>query len=50
MITCISLNPSIDRTLAVESFTAGGLNRVLCRTDVAAGKGINVALAVSALC
>ena len=49
MITSISLNPSIDRTLTVENFTAGGLNRVLSRTDVAAGKGINVALAVSAL-
>ena len=49
MITAISLNPSIDRTLTVENFTAGGLNRVLSRSDVAAGKGINVALTVAAL-
>ena len=49
MITSVSLNPSIDRTLTVENFKPGGLNRVLSRTDVAAGKGINVALAVSAL-
>ena len=49
MITSISLNPSIDRTLTVEGFTAGGLNRVLARSDTAAGKGINVALTVSAL-
>ena len=49
MITSISLNPSIDRTLTVEGFTAGGLNRVLNSSDVAAGKGINVALTVSAL-
>ena len=49
MITSISLNPSIDRTLTVENFTAGGLNRVLLKSDVAAGKGINVALAVSAI-
>ena len=49
MITSISLNPSIDRTLTVESFTPGGLNRVLSSGDVAAGKGINVALTVSAL-
>ena len=49
MITSISLNPSIDRTLTVENFTAGGLNRVISKNDVAAGKGINVALAVSAL-
>ena len=49
MITSISLNPSIDRTLTVENFTAAGLNRVISRSDVAAGKGINVALTVSAL-
>ena len=49
MITSVSLNPSIDRTLTVESFTPGGLNRVLSSGDVAAGKGINVALTVSAL-
>jgi len=42
MITSISLNPSIDRTLTVENFTAGGLNRVISKNDVAAGKGINV--------
>ena len=49
MITSISLNPSIDRMLVVESFTPGGLNRVVEKRDIAAGKGINVALAVSAL-
>ena len=49
MITSISLNPSIDRTLTVENFTCGGLNRVIAKSDVAAGKGINVALSVSAL-
>ena len=49
MISCVSLNPSIDRTLALERFEQGGLNRVLSQTDVAAGKGVNVALAASAL-
>lgn len=49
MITTISLNPSIDRTLTVAGFTPGGLNRVICSSDIAAGKGINVALTVSAL-
>lgn len=49
MITSVSLNPSIDRTLGVENFTTGGLNRVLSQTDVAAGKGVNVALAAAAL-
>ncbi|MBR1820499.1 MAG: 1-phosphofructokinase family hexose kinase [Clostridia bacterium] len=49
MITAVSLNPSIDRTLTVEGFTAGGLNRILSRSDTPAGKGINVALTVSGL-
>ena len=49
MITSVSLNPSIDRTLTVEGFTPGGLNRVVAKSDVAAGKGINVALTVSGL-
>ena len=49
MITAVSMNPSIDRTLTVDGFAAGGLNRVLARTDNAAGKGINVALTVSSL-
>lgn len=49
MITCVSLNPSIDRTLSVETFVPAGLNRVCAQTDVAAGKGVNVALAAAAL-
>lgn len=49
MISCVSLNPSIDRTLVVEHLTIGGLNRVCGQTDVAAGKGVNVALAAAAL-
>ncbi len=43
------MNPSIDRTLTLDAFRPGALNRVITRTDVAAGKGINVALTVSAL-
>ncbi|MBQ3425282.1 MAG: 1-phosphofructokinase family hexose kinase [Clostridia bacterium] len=49
MITSVSLNPSIDRTLLVDGFVTGGLNRVISKNDVAAGKGINVALTVSGL-
>lgn len=49
MITTISLNPSIDRTISVDRFVPGGLNRVRSVHNVAAGKGINVALAVGAL-
>lgn len=49
MITTVSLNPSIDRTVEVERFVPGGLNRVIEARSVAAGKGVNVALAASAL-
>ena len=49
MITAVSLNPSIDRTLTVDGFLPGGLNRIVDKRDVAAGKGINVALTVSEL-
>ena len=49
MITCVSLNPSIDRTLEIDALNPGGLNRVRSQTDAAAGKGVNVALALSAL-
>lgn len=49
MITSVSLNPSIDRTIGLEKLTVGGLNRVKNQTDVAAGKGVNVALAAAAL-
>lgn len=49
MITTVSLNPSIDRTIELEQFTVGGLNRVLKQTDVAAGKGTNVAIVTAAL-
>ena len=49
MITSISLNPSIDRTVTVDGLNVGGLNRVKSQTDVAAGKGVNVALAAAAL-
>jgi len=49
MISALSLNPSSDRTLVVEDFTPGGLNRVKDQKDVAAGKGVNVALAAAVL-
>lgn len=49
MITAISLNPSIDRTVSVVQLHQGGLNRAVDTQCVAAGKGINVALAASAL-
>lgn len=49
MITTISLNPSIDRTVNVAKLVPGGLNRAISTNSVAAGKGINVALAAATL-
>lgn len=49
MITALSLNPSIDRTLTVPKFTYGGLNRVSSEKQDAGGKGVNVSLVLRAL-
>ncbi len=49
IITAVSLNPAIDRTITVPGFTPGATNRVqISRTDPG-GKGINVARVVRAL-
>lgn len=46
MITTVTLNPCIDRTVTVEKFLYGGTNRVTgARKDIA-GKGINVSKAL----
>ena len=47
MITTISLNPSVDRTISVDNFVYGGLNRVLDVREDAGGKGINVSVVLS---
>lgn len=49
MITTLTLNPCIDRTVAVNGFTYGGTNHVNhSRCDVS-GKGINVSIALKNL-
>lgn len=49
MITSVSLNPCIDKRIEVEAFVRGGLNRVVNTASEPAGKGVNVAITVSAL-
>lgn len=47
MIITVTLNPSIDRTIAVESLKRGGVNRAeLIQLD-AGGKGVNVSRALA---
>ena len=45
MITAVSMNPSIDRTIIVPKFAFGGMNRVVSSRDDAGGKAVNVAVA-----
>ena len=49
MITTVTLNPCIDRMVTVEKFVYGGLNRIIDSRMDAAGKGINVAVALHQL-
>lgn len=49
MITVVSLNPSIDRTLTLSTFRAGGTNRAQSVRVDAGGKGVNVCLHLKAL-
>ncbi len=49
MITTLSLNPSIDRTMTVEQFTYGGTNRVTHTRNDPSGKAVNVAITASEL-
>ncbi len=49
MIGTITLNPCIDKTLVIEKFHYGGMNRVLSKREDVSGKGINVAVALTNL-
>jgi 1-phosphofructokinase len=43
MITTVTFNPAIDKTITVPSFTPGAVNRVFSVVETLGGKGINVA-------
>ena len=49
MILTVTLNPAIDRTVAVPNFRLGQRHRAVERRTVAGGKGVNVARALRLL-
>ncbi len=44
MIITVTMNPCIDRTVTIEQFRYGGMNRIQTSREDASGKGINVAI------
>ena len=49
MIITVTLNPAIDKTLAVPNFQLGRRHRAVEQTSMAGGKGVNVARALKTL-
>ncbi|MEX1139520.1 MAG: 1-phosphofructokinase family hexose kinase [Bacteroidota bacterium] len=49
MITTVTLNPMLDKTIRVEAFQRGSIHRGTSLTMVAGGKGINVSRQLGAL-
>lgn len=49
MIITVTMNPAVDKTVEVESFVQGSLNRIPIPIVDAGGKGINVSKTINAL-
>ena len=49
MIVTVTLNPAIDKTLEVPSFTPGRRHRTVDQTTMPGGKGVNIARAIKRL-
>lgn len=49
MITCVCMNPAMDKTIELDGFNYGGLNRVKRALLDATGKAVNVAIVLSRL-
>jgi 1-phosphofructokinase len=49
MIITVTLNPAVDKTIKVDNFTAGTVNRVSEMRFDAGGKGINVSKVIATL-
>lgn len=49
MITTVTLNAAIDKTIEIENFTLGQVNRIIKTELKAGGKGINVSKVVKSL-
>ena len=49
MIITVTLNPAMDRTLAVPNFRLGRRHRAVEQTSMAGGKGVNVARSLKTL-
>lgn len=49
MIITVTMNPAIDKTVEIDTFVHGGLNRIQSPVADAGGKGINVSKTIRAI-